>query len=414
MRIRSAHPAITFVVFGVFLTASILVRQQMKAQVGNGVSCSDICSGVPGEEYQICMDACSSSFGGPGDAGENIPTGFESFDDPMPTENFGQQSTSATSQEFNFGDEPPSILPDWFQSANPSSQAASKQSSSFAIVVEPKPIAESCTIVTFRKQETGFCILANSCSVGTILRGFVRDATCRNALDLTHLYTAPGEHPAAPLENATREFSVGDAAAEAILLVDPLLNRIPEALSLAGSMREFRSYLSVLRSNASMRVLTPLETEATTQYLRLRLIYIADMLKAAGISVDEQVQTNASKRQAVEDGLRTILYSLLPRTFEKIAAANIPGFDLTNARGSHGNAAEQFEVAKESCFRDRMSDTCRLNLQKVLDTLTALKALLKPRLESLPLWGEIESTLTLEQTDHAAPSEEGFPRPVLQ
>lgn len=340
------------------LIAGTTLRRTLRAQTA--VDCVSICSSVPEQEREICINACAGA----------------------------QASAAAASQ---------------------SSSESIASSSAFPSSLSS---TDSCAATTFRQQETGFCILAHACRESPLLRrGFAR-SSCSATLDLTHMYRRPGEHPAAPEE---QQLSIKDIALETTSLLGPLLGRIPQDKALYATIENFRGYLAILHASASARTLTDLETEATAQYLRLRILDIVKTLKDAGIAVDDRAaEAQGTVRQSIVEELAPILYTLLPRLFENIEAAQVPGLDVPAARTLHGSAAALFDATKESCALDTRGTACFDALQKVLGTLDTLKQFLAPHLLYSSLWEEAEQTLTLDQFHSGAIPTEGFPRPSLE
>lgn len=390
---RWIFPAVLTAVVIAGLSGGLLLGGNgLRADTTGSPSCSDICSGAPPTQQQLCMDGCTGT-GGQGSGNEGDDSMMDFFD-----------SFAATSQ----GSGTQNSL-----SAAASSAASSPLSDS-AASSGPAAFAGDCPPQSFRKQDTGFCILAGSCRGAQLLgRGFTRDDTCEHPVDFLSVYgkrTAVGGSASSAI---FQRLDLGDLTSRAIALMDDLLTRIPQGSLAAVPVRDMRQYLTVLLGNISTRTLTPLETEATSQYLASRLTYLMGTLKQNRIPFDDMQELKIAKRTEVEEGLRNMVYGLIPSFFDRLITLNVPGLDLQGARSLHTLAAASLDAAGNSCGQDPGTPACDADLQHVLAFLLNLEPLLRPRLEQTGYFDALEKMFTLAAQAEQGSRPEGFPKPFL-
>ncbi len=391
-------PAIVSAVLVAGLSAGLMLPDhELRADLSGSPSCEEICGGA-GAQYQLCMDGCTGTGGqGAGSEGSEGDDSMMDFFDSFGTSSQGSGAQSSA---------PPASA----------SAASSQPSVSGGGSGTPSAATGDCPAQSFRKEDTGFCILAGRCRATDLLRlGFVRDDQCEHPVDFTSVYgrRVAGSGNAASGNNI-QGIDLGDLTSRAIAMMDDLLARIPQGSLAAVPVRDMRQYLTVLLGNISARTLTPLETEATSQYLASRLTYLMGTLKQNRIPFDDQQELKIAKRREVEEGLRSMVYGVLPDFFERLISLNVPGLDLQGARTLHTQAAASLDAAGNSCGQDPGTPACDTDLQHVLAFLLNLEPLLRPRLEQTENFDILEKSFTLAaQAAQGTSAPTGFPKPFI-
>lgn len=367
------------------LGGSVVIGEQLRGAVSDdALSCDAICGNMSTEEHVLCLSSCNQANGNPAGSSSRATA-------QQSSQALWRQASSSSRQTFP-------LMQDF-----PASSVSTAGSQ-----------GNACAAAPFRQQTTRFCILAGSCWDEKLrAHGFVPDKTCTVRVDMTGLYRARRMGAASSLDDVPQAPSIIDIAAQAITIVDAILNRIPAGNAARAVVEDIRTYLGVLQSSAAARPLTQLETDATIQYLRQRLMDVKLALAQAHIPLDDQQAQHTERRRSIVEGTSTVLYTLLPEFFEQMTAANVPGLDVSAARNFHSTALHQFDAAKAACTGDPLSDSCSENLSTVFATLDSLEQLVRPPLESAGRWDDVESILTLDNAGQPAAPSDGFPKPTL-
>lgn len=298
-------------------------RQAFRAQTSTEIDCQGICTTVPPEEQQICMQACLEALGGSSNSGTETsqqggagsssgggPTGGEesnSFTEPFtPPPAQPPAESSPQEQEFSpinwmapvfpttVGPAPSGARPAAPSTPAPSATvpsapaSPSTQAPPTPPATPPSASTQECTATSFRQRETQFCLLADRCMQNRLAkRGFAIDPSCQGSVDFTRTYRTAafkggGEslHGSAP--NPSDDFIA--VLNRAIFAIDQLIPIVPAGAMAQASVKDLRTYLLTVLGNLATHKLTMLEREATAQYLRLRLLETIGLLRAAGIN----------------------------------------------------------------------------------------------------------------------------------
>lgn len=400
------------------LTSAILPAQVTPA------ICNQVCATVPPDQMQLCLSACLAAAQNSG--GQHPAAGGGQSVSSIPASAPSAPSTPSNSGFPSLPPLPP--LPPLFNNppgggassagALPAAPASSAQPAlpfGPGLTSPPAQPVAGCPATGFRQQQTNFCIVAGLCAEAALLRrNFIHDDGCRDGLVLTHIYGDKKSLPASvptPQPTVSAPLSLRDITALALEILRELIPQIPASFPVRHSAQELQNYLEILAMNLDTRDLTPVEAEATTQYLQQRIAELAQQVKSSGAFATQQVALD-QKRQEVLNGLGIVVFDLFPRLFDTLSQQPIAKLDLVAARGIHAKAAQKLNEAKGACAVQSGS-ACTTVVGTVFEPLHDLQTMLEPRLEEAGQLVTVEEKLRIDTVHGTAPSQ-GFPLPFIQ